>query len=216
MFTGLVETTGTVIAATAAPAQQAEHASPPRLLRIQCPWPEMHAKVQIGDSIAVDGCCLTVVAMDGDILDFEAATETLRRTTLGTLGPDDRVHLERALRFGDRLDGHLVTGHIDGIGRIEQRFQDQSALYLGIRAPDAIADLIAAQGSITVQGVSLTVTRVDGPCFFVGLIPHTLAVTTLGQRQVGQALNLEADVLARYVKRLLAGHKVPQQHEKMA
>ena len=193
MFTGLVETVGTVRSATG---------SSPRRLAIASSIPS--AEVAIGDSIAIDGCCLTVVERGAEGLSFEAATETLKRTTLGSLKPGDRVNLERALRVGDRLGGHLVSGHVDGLGRLVVKEQRESALYLGIEAPADIAPLIASQGSVAVAGVSLTVTSVEGRVFYVGLIPHTLAVTTLGKLVVGAAVNLEADVIARYVQRLLS------------
>jgi riboflavin synthase len=192
MFTGLVETMGTVVAATG---------STPRRLTIQSPLP--HGEVRLGDSVAVDGCCLTVVAADATGLAFEAATETLARTTLGGLAVGARVNLERALRLGDRLGGHLVAGHVDGVGTVRERAQRGSALYVGIEAPREVGRLTAPRGSITVAGVSLTVTEVRDMTFWVGLIPHTLGATTLGALQVGDRVNLEADLLARYLERLL-------------
>src|SRR5262249_29014993 len=138
------------------------------------------------------------------VLSFEAATETLARTTLGELRPGDRVNLERALRVGDRLGGHIVAGHVDAVGTVDSVEQRGSALYLGIRAPDEVAPLVAPRGSVTLQGVSLTVTDVQGPVFYVGLIPHTVGVTTLGALRVGARVNLEADLIARYVARLLS------------
>lgn len=193
MFTGLVEAVGTVRQATG---------DSPRRLTIASALPS--AEIAIGDSVAIDGCCLTVVEAAHDALTFEAATETLRRTTLGALRSGDTVNLERALRLGDRLGGHLVSGHVDGLGALRTREHVASALYLGIEAPDDVAPLIASQGSITVAGVSLTVTRVEGRLFEVALIPHTLAVTTLDKLRVGDGVNLEADLIARYVQRLTA------------
>lgn len=191
MFTGLVEAVGRVRRATG---------ESPRRLTIHSSIPA--AEVEIGASIAIDGCCLTVVDKSSEGLSFEAATETLKRTTLGKLRAGDAVNLERAVRLGDRLGGHLVSGHVDGLGLVTSREQIDSALYLGIEAPADIAPLIASQGSITVAGVSLTVTRVDGPTFWIGLIPHTLAVTTLGELEVGARVNIEVDLIARYVQRL--------------
>jgi len=192
MFTGLIETIGTV--------RQATGSSPLRLT-VASSLPT--AEVAIGDSIAIDGCCLTVVAKRDAELTFEAATETLARTTLGALAVSQQVNLERALRVGERLDGHFVTGHVDGLGRVASREQRDSALYLGIEAPPDLAPLIAAQGSVAVAGVSLTVTKVEGARFYVGLIPHTLRATTLGAVRVGARLNVEADLVARYIARLL-------------
>lgn len=193
MFTGLVETVGEVT--------QAEGAAPLRLtVRAALPLTE----IVLGESIAIDGCCLTVVQASADGLVFEAATETLQRTTLGKLRPGARVNLERALRFGDRLGGHLVAGHVDGVGTVHALEQIDSALYMSIAAPQDLAPLLAPRGSVTVAGVSLTVTAVRGAVFTVALIPHTLAVTTLKTFEVGDPVNLEADLLARYVERLLA------------
>ena len=193
MFTGLVETLGTIRAA---------EGSSPRRLTVASQLPT--AEIAIGDSVAIDGCCLTVVEKTADTLTFEAATETLRVTTLGNLRSGDKVHLERALRVGDRLGGHIVAGHVDGIGILKSREQKDSALYLGIDAPPEVARLTADRGSITIAGVSLTVTGVEGDRFFVGLIPHTVDVTHLGRAAIGTPLNLEADLIARYVERLMA------------
>lgn len=194
MFTGLVETLGTVVAATG---------DSPRRLTIASSIPP--DAVQLGDSVAIDGCCLTVVARGATGLTFEAATETLARTTLGQLGVGTQVNLERALRVGDRLGGHLVAGHVDGLGIVMVREQRGSALYLGVEAPADVARLCAPRGSITIAGVSLTVTDVQQRTVFVGLIPHTLAVTTLNALTRGDAVNLEADLIARYVARLMPG-----------
>ena len=191
MFTGLVESQGTVARSTGDTLRRLTIAS-------DLPAPD----IRVGDSIAIDGCCLTVVANSAEGLAFEAATETLQRTTIGELKAGDTVNLERALRLGDRLDGHLVAGHVDGVGTVRAREHKGSALYLAIEAPLEVARLTAARGSITVAGVSLTVTGVDGHVFSVGLIPHTVNVTTLGKLQMGQRVNLEADLFARYVERL--------------
>ena len=192
MFTGLVEATATVVRATGVSPRRLTLASNIAL-----------TDVQLGESIAVDGCCLTVVAADSDGLTFEAATETLARTTLGTLQVGMPVHLERALRFGDRLGGHLVAGHIDCVGTLQGRDMRGSALYLTVDVGPTVAQLTAPRGSITFAGVSLTVTDVQQNLVSVGLIPHTLAVTHLGQLAVGAGINVEADLLARYVARLL-------------
>ncbi len=192
MFTGLVEAVGTVTAATG---------SSPRRITIQSPYEQ--AQVDIGASIAIDGCCLTVVEKGAQGLTFEAATETLKRTTIGKLQVASRVNLERSLRLGDRLDGHLVLGHVDGLGTVRERKQVDSAWYVAIEAPEELAPLIATRGSVTIAGVSLTVVGVENRVFQVGLIPHTWQVTTLSDYAVGAPINLEADVMARYVQRLL-------------
>lgn len=220
MFTGLVEAIGTV-ATVSGPSKASSDAALPRRLRIATSIADAvdtakaHAPMRpvgLGDSVAIDGCCLTVVDIEPGHLSFEAATETLARTSLGQLKAGDRVHLERALCFGDRLGGHLVSGHVDAVGSITHREMRGSGLYLTIQAPDAVARLTAGRGSITVAGVSLTVTEVVGNALSVMLIPHTLAHTTLGALDAGDAVNLEADLIARYVERLLAhpSHSHPQ------
>ncbi len=196
MFTGLIEAVGAVV--------RMEGGSPKRLtITSKIPI----AEVAIGDSVAVDGCCLTVVHKEERGLTFEAATETLKRTTLGDLQPGVRVNLERSLRVGDRLGGHLVMGHIDGVGTVVGKEQRESALYLSIEAPEELAPLIAARGSVSVAGVSLTVTAVTGRIFEVGLIPHTVKFTSLGDLAEGASVNLEADIIARYLERLTTAHK---------
>lgn len=198
MFTGLVESLGRVIGATG---------NSPRRLEVQCDIPP--AEVQLGDSIAIDGCCLTVVAIGRGSYAFEAATETLERTTIGKLKVGDRVNLERALRMGDRLGGHLVAGHIDGVGTVKVREQRGSALYLGIELPEEVARITVPRGSVTYAGVSLTVTDVEDRVAFVGLIPHTLGVTTLNDYRVGDAMNVEGDLIGRYVEKLLLSRNTP-------
>jgi riboflavin synthase len=164
------------------------------------------ADVAIGDSIAVNGCCLTVVESVGAALAFDVSAETLRCTT--ALDRPGSVNLEKALRATDRLGGHLMSGHVDGVGIVHefQRVAGQSdgSVTLIVEAPAPLARFIAAKGSIAVQGVSLTVNTVQANRFSVNLIPHTLAVTTLGALAPGAAVNLEVDLIARYVHRLLA------------
>ncbi len=191
VFTGLVQAVGEVVGAEGTAL---------RRLTVRAAW--QGGAITLGESIAIDGCCLTVVDGRGSEASFEAATETLRRTTLGALKVGDRVNLERSLRLGDLLGGHLVLGHVDGVGVVKRSRQVQSALYVTIAAPADLRRLIAARGSITVAGVSLTVTEVRGATFAVGLIPHTLAATTLGTLKPKARVNLEADVVARYVDRL--------------
>jgi riboflavin synthase len=152
----------------------------------------------VGDSIAVNGCCLTVVDAGDGWWQADVVDETLRRTTLGQLAPGDAVNLERALRLDDRLGGHLVQGHVDGVGTVTSGPPN-----LAVRPPHALLRYVAEKGSVAVDGVSLTVAHVDGDGFGVAVIPHTADVTTLGRRRPGEGVNLEVDLIARYVARLL-------------
>ena len=164
------------------------------------------ADIVIGDSVAVSGACLTVVEKSTGELAFDVSAESLRCTT--GLAVPGAVNLEKALRFGDRLGGHLVSGHVDGVGAVTQFHAVGESHALEIEAPAALARYIAVKGSITVDGVSLTVNQVSGARFAVNLIPHTLAVTTLGALQVGKMVNLEVDLLARYLERLVEGREL--------
>ncbi len=160
-------------------------------------------EVRLGDSIAVAGVCLTVVEVDATQLAFDVSVETLNCTTLGGLASGAGVNLEKALRLVDRLDGHLVSGHVDGVGRvvaIEPEARSQRWIF---EAPPPLAKYIASKGSISVDGTSLTVNEVDGARFGVNLIPHTIAATTFKDRHVGDRVNLEVDMIARYVEKLL-------------
>ena len=195
MFTGIVQAVGEVTAsAAAADGARIDVASGALPL----------ADVRIGDSVAVSGCCLTVVAMTAATLSFDVSAETLRCTTGFALGR--RVNLELALRLADRLGGHLMSGHVDGVGTVTAMAAVAGDPYgswrLAVDAPAPLSRLIAAKGSISVDGVSLTVNDVRGGNFAVNLIPHTLAATTLGMLTAGAAVNLEADLVARYVARL--------------
>jgi riboflavin synthase len=160
----------------------------------------------LGDSIAINGCCLTVVGIGpgGKQFDFEAGEETLSRTNLGELGVRCRVNLERSLATGQRLGGHYVTGHIDDLATIIERRDDPPWAHFRFRMPRRLASQVAAKGSIAVDGISLTVVDADRDSFTVALIPHTLSETTMGIRKVGDHVNLETDVLAKYVERSLA------------
>lgn len=161
------------------------------------------ARAAIGDSVAINGCCLTVVQLNAGDLSFEAGPETLQRTNLGRLLPGSYVNLESSLRLGDSLGGHLVTGHIDAVGRLEERSDDGPWCTLWFAVPRELTRQMASKGSITVDGVSLTLVEVTSDRFSVALIPHTLSATTLGSLQVGDEVNLETDVLAKYVERQL-------------
>jgi len=159
--------------------------------------------VRIGDSIALNGCCLTVVAIQGTQCWFELGAETLARTSLGKLDISDFANCERALKVGDRLGGHYVTGHIDGQGLLDRRRDEGEWSYFYFTAPLNLLRQMASKGSITVDGVSLTLVDANDEFFSVALIPHTLSNTTLGGLQVGGQVNLETDILAKYVQRAL-------------
>lgn len=160
--------------------------------------------LHVGNSVAINGCCLTAVDVSGEQLSFEAGSETLSCTNLGRLQVGSCVNIERSLRLGDSLGGHLVTGHVDGLGELSVRQDDKDWSFFWFRAPGRLLRQMASKGSITIDGVSLTLVDVDDERFSVALIPHTLAVTTLGQLQVGDQANLETDILAKYVERRLA------------
>ena len=164
------------------------------------------ADVIVGDSIAHSGVCLTVVEMNGARLKYDVSRETLN-CTIGLDAVGNEVNLEKALRLADRLGGHLVTGHVDGVGEVVKFAPIGESHELVIRAPDAIAGYIAKKGSITVNGVSLTVNRVESRDFWINLIPHTVAMTNLKHLQAGSKVNLEIDLIARYVERMLEWKK---------
>ncbi len=161
-------------------------------------------RLELGESIAVNGACLTVVAEDGQTFDAELSPETLERTTLGSLAPEAPVNLERALLASDRLGGHLVSGHVDGVGHVRglEELGDMTRVLVGV--PAALTRYVAEKGSLTIDGVSLTVNGVQEDNVSLLLVPHTRQVTTLGRLAVGDAVNLEVDLIARYVERLLA------------
>jgi riboflavin synthase len=193
MFTGLVESLGKVD----------DLVDEPPGVRLVISAGILVDGATVGDSIAINGCCLTIVGVRGEALSFQAGEETLRRTNLGKLRAGSAVNLERSLKVGDRLGGHLVTGHIDGPGTlVERRDQGDWSLYW-FRAPAELMKQIAPKGSIAVDGVSLTVVDVEAERFSVALIPHTLTGTTLGRMAVGDAVNLETDLIAKYVARLM-------------
>jgi riboflavin synthase len=158
--------------------------------------------VEIGASIACNGCCLTVIEKGRDWFAVQASAETLSKTTLGTWRDGTRINLERALRIGDELGGHIVSGHVDGLGEIVGITPEGESQRFRIRPPKALSRFIAPKGSVAVDGTSLTVNEVDAEVFGVNIIPHTLAVTTWGKMRVGQPVNIEIDMLARYVARL--------------
>jgi riboflavin synthase len=194
MFTGLVEALGTVTALDVTGAG----------CRLVIAQPDLAAQLTIGESVAVNGACLTVVEHDAGAFRFDVGPETLRRTNLGQLAPGDRVNLERSLRLGDRLGGHLVQGHIDGVGQVRERRPEGEWVTVWFSSPAELAAQMVTKGSVAVDGVSLTVVDVARDAFSVALIPHTLENTTLGFKGPGAAVNLETDLLAKYVWKYLA------------
>ncbi|MDY0165865.1 MAG: riboflavin synthase [Thermoguttaceae bacterium] len=193
MFSGIVESLGTV----------AELRDEPPGCTLVIREPKIAAETAVADSVSVNGCCLTVVAADAETMAFQAGPETLKRTNLGDLKVGSPVNLERALKVSDRLGGHFVSGHIDGTGQLIQRTDmgDWSTFWFSV-AP-ALARQMAPKASIAVDGVSLTIVDSEPERFSVALIPYTLAVTTLGPMKVGDRVNLETDILAKYVERLV-------------
>jgi riboflavin synthase len=168
--------------------------------------------VALGDSIATNGICLTVIELPGGGFKADVSRETLGLTTLQGLKPGSRVNLEKALTLNTRLGGHLVSGHVDGIGRLLKRGDDARSIHFTIEAPAELARYIAHKGSICVDGVSLTVNGVDGAKFELNLVPHTLQETIMGSYQVGTEVNLEVDQIARYLERLMLGDKAAEPH----
>lgn len=193
MFTGLVEQLVEVV--------KAEEIDPGRRLTLDVG--AMASECQIGDSVALNGCCLTVVEIEANRLAFEAGPETLDRTNLGELNSGSAVNVERALQLGDRLGGHMVTGHIDATGTLVERTEDGEWSTCWFQVPHELTRQMASKGSITIDGVSLTLVDVKDDRFSVMLIPHTLQITSLGRLKVGARVNLETDVLAKYVQRQL-------------
>jgi riboflavin synthase len=193
MFTGIVRELGVV----------EDWEGGPDGARIALRAPQTAATASIGDSIALDGCCLTATAVDGAVLRFEAVPETLARTTLGRLRKGAQVNVEPALRVGEPLGGHIVQGHVDGLGRVRAVTPEGDGLRLEIEVDDGILRYCVHKGSIALSGASLTIAAVNEGSFEIALIPHTLEVTNLGRLEPGDEVNLEVDVLAKYVERLL-------------
>ncbi len=195
MFTGIVTALGTVRALTPIGAGQDMR------LVVATPWPDT-ASIAIGASIACSGCCLTAVEVGPDWFAADASAETLACTTLGRWRVGSQVNLERSLRLGDELGGHLVSGHVDGLGEALSAAPENASTRWRFRVPAPLARFIAVKGSVAVDGVSLTVNAVDGDTFGVNVIPHTAQVTGFGSLAPGDAVNIEIDMLARYVARL--------------
>jgi riboflavin synthase len=195
MFTGIIRERGRVAAV--------EHGSDSIRLRLEAPRTAAHTA--IGDSVAVNGVCLTAVTVEDGALAFDAVPETLRRSSLGSLQPGDEVNVEPALRVGDPLGGHYVQGHVDGMGRVRSTTAAGEDVIVRIDAGAELLRYLVEKGSVTIEGVALTVTEVDDEGFAVALVPHTLAETTLASLAADDPVNLEVDVLAKYVERLLPG-----------
>lgn len=194
MFTGIVRELGRVVSVEGG----AEG------VRIEIDAPETATLTAVGDSVSIDGCCLTATAVAGARLRFEAVPETLARTALSALAPGAEVNLEPALRSGEPLGGHYVQGHVDGVGVVASVEPEGDGARLAVEAPEELCRYLVEKGSVALQGVSLTVAALTEAGFEVALIPHTLEVTTLGRLAPGNRVNLEADVLAKYVERLVA------------
>ena len=194
MFTGLIETIGRVVSANRTAAG----------VRLRVDLGPAADGARPGDSVNLSGACQTLAAVDGPVADFDTVAETLARTTLGGWGTGTAVNVERSLRPGDRLGGHFVAGHVDATGRVLDSRDRAGGWVLRVEAPDALWPEIAPKGSIAVDGVSLTVVEAGPPAFTVALIPTTLRETTLGRLAPGDRVNLETDLLAKYVRRALA------------
>ena len=195
MFTGLVEEKGSVVSIVPINDGTA--------IELTVAANVVDADANIGDSIAINGCCLTVIKIDGDQLSFEAGSETLSRTNLGKLEIGSPVNLERALAVGQRMGGHYVSGHIDVLATVDQRNEDGQWAEFWFRVPSEWTKQMANKGSVAIDGISLTLVEVQAERFSVALIPHTLAATTLRDRNVGDTVNIETDLLAKYVQQQL-------------
>ena len=193
MFTGIIEGLGTIAAIT--PSGRGS--------RFTIASDFDLTGTRIGDSIAVNGACLTAVALDGRRFTVDVSPETLQRTVLGRMKISERVNLERALRLSDRLDGHLVAGHVDGIGILRERKKLANAIVMVYGVPQSLSRYMIEKGSVAVDGTSLTINRCDAASFEVSIIPHTAGLTTIGLKKVGDAVNIETDMIGKYVERFV-------------
>lgn len=201
MFTGLIEDVGTV--------RRLEKQGMAGRITVATKLPL--ESIALGDSVAVNGACLTAVAKSGNELTFDASPETLARTTLGTLGIGTPVNLERALRLGDRLGGHIVTGHVDFIATVSERNDIAGNRVFAFRIPDEFSSYLVAKGSVTIDGISLTVNTVSDTGFSVNIIPHTGSMTTLSGINPRAQVNIETDILGKYIERLLSRGSIPRE-----
>ncbi len=195
MFTGLIEACGEVTA-----IEQQDHGI---RLTVTAAEAMVDGTTEIGDSVAINGCCLTVIEMAGQSWSFEAGEETLSKTNLGDFVVGSPVNLERALPASGRLGGHFVQGHVDGVGEVAEINTDGEWTDMHFRLPTELSQQLVPKGSIAVDGISLTVVSVHAACFNVALIPHTLAVTTLGKREISDRVNIETDILGKYVRQFM-------------
>lgn len=195
VFTGIVRELGRVVSLDG----NEEEA------RLSVATPALAPELEIGDSVAVDGCCLTVVGKNGETLAFDLSAETLSRSSIGSLEAGQCVNLEPAIRVGEPLGGHYVQGHVDAVGRVRSLLPEGEGLRMWVEVPPDVLRYCVEKGSLAIAGVSLTIAELTDDAVAAALIPHTLAVTTLGKAKPGDAVNLEADVIAKYVERLLPG-----------
>jgi riboflavin synthase len=200
MFTGIIEGLGTIKAIQ--PAEQGK--------RFTVEADFVLDQTKIGDSIAVSGACLTAVAVEGKRFAVDVSPETLTKTTFGKAGIGERVNLERALRLSDRLDGHLVSGHIDGTGIIKQKTSAGNAIVVTLGVPEPLARYMIIKGSVAVDGISLTINTCDRDSFEVSIIPHTAKATTIGFKNVGSVVNIETDMIGKYVERFMTESRHPE------
>lgn len=196
MFTGIVETVAEVLA-----VEDGE-----RSRRLVIAYRRLTPRLAVGRSVAVDGVCLTVVSVRRDRFSVDVGAETLRRTTLDQLSRGARVNLERSLRVDQQLDGHIMQGHVDGVGTVARIEPEGASKWMEVTVPQHLMPYLVEKGSVALDGVSLTVARLRGDGFAVSLVPYTLAATTLGEKRIGDVVNVEVDILAKYVERLLAVH----------
>ena len=197
MFTGLIEDLGTV----------REFRQGAESIRLTVGTGIPMAELQLGESIAVNGICLTVISFGGGVFTADVSPETLDRTSLGGLAPGARVNLERALRLSDRLGGHLVSGHVDALATITERRRDANAIRFTFALPEAVNRYLVEKGSVAIDGISLTINAVADQTFSVAVIPHTLEMTTLKEKSVGARVNIEVDIIGKYVERLMGGRE---------
>jgi len=200
MFTGIVRWVGTV--------ESLEHTAEGGRLRVRG-TPELAENLRVADSIAVNGCCLTVVKLDGEIFDMDLSGETLRRTSFGEMKDGTRVNLEKPLSAGAELGGHFVQGHVDGVGRVTSLVPEGENWWLSVRVPDGVARYVAMKGSIALDGISLTIAGWRDGVVDIAIIPYTYDFTNVKNMAVGDAVNVEADMLAKYVERLLEAREAP-------
>lgn len=205
LFTGLIETQGVITRIERVAGG----------IRLEVYAPDFGRDMSIGDSIAVDGACLTVAKFIRGAFVADVSEETLRHTTLGSLRQADKVNLERALRLSDRLGGHIVTGHVDALGRLEMRQPAGNSTLYTFAAPPEVTEYLVPKGSVAVDGISLTVAQMRGTAFTAAVIPHTEEVTTLAGKPVGAAVNLEIDLLAKYVRRVASAY-AGEEHDTQA